>query len=157
MLIEKTGKIINNCGKGWKWTLPKEASKLEKVGVVLTHSWKGYPLPSTCCLRTEILLKGLDEFLWTLLCPPIGEDMFIHFSLCMFGEQYYFMEEDTVMYRVIEGSLSHRKTKQKDYICNVKFAKSRYDIYEKLPYSEDKQREVKKVIFNYLFNSSAIY
>jgi glycosyltransferase involved in cell wall biosynthesis len=156
MLVGKTGKIINNTNKNWKWPLPKEASKLEKTSVVLTNSWNGYPLGSTACFRRNILLKGLDEFPWILSFPLGGEGTIIHLSMCMFGDQYSFIEEDSIMYRVIEESLSHRSTKNESYTRLEKFALLRYNICEKLSYSEDKQRQIKKMILEDLFISAVI-
>jgi glycosyltransferase involved in cell wall biosynthesis len=156
MLIEKSGKIIHNVNKGWKWPLPKDVSKLENVSVVLTNNTWKYPLASTCCFRKDVLIKGLNEFPWILSFPLIGEGTILHLSMCLFGGQYAFMEEDTTIYRVIDGSLSHKTTKSEIYSHYEKFAILRYTICESLSYCEDKQRRIKKTILDNLFISAII-
>lgn len=98
-LIENTGKIIDGGNENWKFP-SNSKEKLDKVAVVVMHSWiGGYPSASTSCFRRKPLLMGLDNYPWILnnplseSGPNPGEGTLIQFSMCMYGGDYHFIEE----------------------------------------------------------------
>jgi glycosyltransferase involved in cell wall biosynthesis len=154
-LNEQTGKIKDRNNKGWKF--PETQDRLDRVSAILTASWIFYPNSGTSCFRRDILIKGLDEFPWILSFPTPGEGTILHLSMCLFGNKYYFMNEDTIMYRIISGSLSHKYNKLEQYIYNEQYVMLRIKICNELPYSQKRKKEIRNKILCDLFVNSVFF
>lgn len=154
-LYEETGKIVNGCNKNWQWPEGK-TEKIEKIIFILKEKWRWrYPKASSACFRRDPLLKAMDDFPWILETTFQGEGTFLHFAICMFGGNYSFINEDTVMYRIRYGSLSNKKTKFERYTFLEQYALLRYRMCERLPFLNDcTKMDIKKHILNNLFRSS---
>ena len=155
-LIEKTNKIVDGCNKDWKW--PKESENpLDKAAVVLTGNWNGYPSASTSCFQRDILIKGLDELHWIIEFTVPGEGTIIHISMCLYGGKYHFITEDTVMYRIRSGSLSHKKTKLEQYRYTEAYALLRLKICDELQYPIAIKNQIIQKIVDALFIKSILF
>ena len=105
--FDENTNIIKNGLRSWNWDMPQRREK--RVVDVFVDSWTSYPCASTCCLRTDIIKKGLERYGKLLHSYVVGEGTFINVSLCMFGDEYAFIPDPTTVYTVRRESLSHHK------------------------------------------------
>lgn len=94
------GSIINH----WEWNMPKERDK--RLISFLNHDFTYYPCTSTCCFRTDVMMKCYNNFP-QYLDNTLGEGMLIHVAMCMYGEKFHYIPDLTTVYRVRSNSLSH--------------------------------------------------
>lgn len=108
----------------WQWNMPKDRDK--RLMSFLNHDFSTYPCSSTCCFLSEPFQKCFKEHP-QLLDYTVGEGTLLHVAMCMYGNKYMFMPNQTIVYRKRQNSLSHYqdKVKKLDYYMgyiNLKIA-----------------------------------
>ncbi len=98
------GKVIN-C---WKWQMP--ANRKKRIISFFNSEPSFYPCASTCCFKTDPLIKGFEKYP-QILNHGVGEGTLLHTSMCLFGQKYHFFPDTTTIYRQRENSLSHFTSK----------------------------------------------
>lgn len=122
--VENTGQY-EGTHRSWKWKQPCVRKK--RVISQFVDDWSFYPLASTSCMRTDILKRGLLEYNSLLHSYVPGEGTFINVSMCMLGEQYYFLPDITTVYRIRNESLSKTQDSAKKYYRQYQFLKEMID------------------------------
>lgn len=111
----------------WVWKMPKDRKK--RLVSFLNNDFTYYPCASTCCYRTDILIKCNNTYP-QLLDLTVGEGTLLHVSMCMYGEKFHYIPDITTVYRVRNNSLSHNTNIRQLLKYKMRYPKTKIMIFK---------------------------
>lgn len=88
----------------WEWKMPVGGKN--RLISFFNNDCTYYPCSSTCCFRTNVLMKCFNQYP-QILDYTFGEGILLHSAMCMYGGGYHYIPDYTTAYRVRKSSMSH--------------------------------------------------